>query len=450
MATLASPMPTTTTARCIARLSARSLSNSRTRESSRGSIPEIENSDLFKLSPFKALSQDQAVAVEGIMEGLADDLRANAASTVVVQGEPGTGKTVIAIFLLKLIADVANSLPEEEPDADSMFSEFFLPGNRELFTGLKVGLVIPQQSLRKSVQKVFKKTPGLHASMVLTPFAVGESDEMFDILVVDETHRLNQRANQPSGPQNKKFSEITHKLFDWDDKSKTQLDWIRARSRHQILLLDAAQAVRPADLPLEQTKKLADSARSAHRYYPLATQMRVKAGADYVGWVRKLLTSPDRPIGRPDLGEYDFRFFESLSEMRDEIHARDAEFGLSRMVAGYAWPWTTKKDPTAFDIAEGGLELRWNGTQVDWIASPNSLNEVGSIHTVQGYDLNYAGVIIGPDLRYDTDSGIYFDRDNYFDTKGKENNKVLGKKYSDDELLVVRPEHLRGLAYARD
>ena len=68
-------------------------------------IPEIENSDLFKLSPFKALSQDQAMAVDGIREGLSKDLAAGTDSTIVVQGDPGTGKTVVAIYLLKLIVD---------------------------------------------------------------------------------------------------------------------------------------------------------------------------------------------------------------------------------------------------------------------------------------------------------------------------------------------------------
>ena len=78
----------------------------------------------------------------------------------------------------------------------------------------------------------------------------------------------------------------------------------------------------------------------------------------------------------------------------------------------------------------------WNSTDKDWINSPGSLEEVGSIHTVQGYDLNYAGVIIGPDLRYDADAGrLHIDRAAYFDKKGKENNPVLGRVYSDEDLL---------------
>jgi DUF2075 family protein len=405
------------------------------------SIPEIENSDLFKLSPFKSLTQDQAVAVEGIVEGLFEDLESKSSSTIVVQGDPGTGKTVVAIYLLKLLVDIANTTEVEDLDSDSVFSEFFTSGYRDLLLGLRFGLVVPQQALRDSIKKVFRKTPGLHPDMVMTAFDVGMSDDRFDLLIVDESHRLNQRANQPSGVQNKQFQVITEKLFGSDDKSKTQLDWIQAKSAHQIFLLDAAQSVRPADVPVEALDALVGKARTENRYHRLMTQMRVKAGADYVGYIRRILGAVgeggDTRSPLPETFEgYDLRMFDGIEEMRDEIHRRDAESGLSRMIAGYAWRWKSKSDKTAFDIEIDGAQFRWNSTQVDWIASPKALDEVGSIHTVQGYDLNYAGVIIGPDLRYDATNGrLFIDRASYFDTKGKENNGVTGKKYTDDDLL---------------
>jgi DUF2075 family protein len=157
-------------------------------------------------------------------------------------------------------------------------------------------------------------------------------------------------------------------------------------------------------------------------------------------------------VARQDFGDYEFRAFDSVADMRDEIFRRDVEVGLSRMVAGYAWEWRSKRDRTAFDIEiiettghqnqnqnqnqTTTTRLRWNSTATDWISSPNALEEVGSIHTVQGYDLNYCGVIIGPDLRFSLEKNrLVVDRDSYFDKKGKENNPVLGKRYSDDELL---------------
>ncbi|TFC75847.1 DUF2075 domain-containing protein [Cryobacterium cheniae] len=405
------------------------------------SIPEIENSDLFKLSPFKALSQDQAIAVDGILEGLFEDLEAGTDSTIVVQGDPGTGKTVVAIYLLKLLVDIANSAPDEDVDSDTLFSEYFVDGYRELLMNIRIGLVVPQQSLRESIKKVFRKTPGLRPEMVMTAFEVGFAAEDFDLLIVDESHRLNQRANQPSGVQNRNFSLITQKLFGSDDKTKTQLDWITKKSKHQIFLMDAAQSVRPADVPPELLNSLVIEAQLTRRHYPLMSQMRVQAGSDYVAYVRRVLgttTAISRPqVVAPELFEgYDLRLFDSLVEMRAEIRRRDAEVGLSRLLAGYAWAWKTKADKTAFDIELDGCQLRWNSTQTDWIASPKSVDEVGSIHTVQGYDLNYAGVIIGPDLRYDAEEHkLVIDRGSYFDKKGKENNDVLGKKYTDDDLL---------------
>jgi DUF2075 family protein len=403
------------------------------------SIPEIENSDLFKLSPFKELTQDQAIAVEGILEGLFEDRKAGKSGTIVVQGDPGTGKTVVGIYLLKLVADIKAGAPAEEVDSDSMFSEFFNDGHSALAADLKFGLVVPQQSLRESIKRVFKKTPGLNPDMVMTAFDVGMADEHFDLLVVDESHRLNQRANQASAAQNTRFREINEKLFGQDDPSKTQLDWIHAKSTNQILLLDAAQSVRPADLPPEVLHDLVTEAKGADRHHPLLSQMRVRAGSDYVAYVRRILGPSDAAEGQAQaatFGDYDFRMFDDIADMHAEILHREVEVGLSRLVAGYAWPWNSKVDKSAYDIEIDGSKFRWNSTQRDWIASPKSREEVGSIHTVQGYDLNYAGVIIGPDLCYDADARrIVFNRASYFDMKGKENNPRLGKVYTDVDLL---------------
>src|SRR5699024_1621930 len=120
--------------------------------------------------------------------------------------------------------------------------------------------------------RVFDRTPGLRKDLVLTPFDVGKQDEKFDILIVDEAHRLNQRANQPSAALNNEFAAINQKLFGEDDARLTQLDWIRKQSRHSILMLDVGQSVRPADLPEQATRALQEEALETQRLYRLRSQ----------------------------------------------------------------------------------------------------------------------------------------------------------------------------------
>ena len=127
------------------------------------------------------------------------------------------------------------------------------------------------------------------------------------------------------------------------------------------------------------------------------------------------------------------------------IRLRNSEYGLARLVAGYAWQWQSdpkKQGMTSIPLAErpydieiGGRRWRWNSAPTDWINSPPAIDEIGSIHTVQGYDLNYAGVIIGRDLQFEQDTGaIRFDRANYYDRKGLENNRKRGLVYSAEDI----------------
>ena len=399
------------------------------------SIPEIQNTDLFKLSPFKALTQDQAIAVEDILSGLFEDLEVGRGSTIAIQGGPGTGKTVVGVFLMKLLSDIQHADPMTPPDADTLLAEFFVPGYAELLRDFRVGLVVPQQSLRKSIQNVFRLTPGLHKSQVLSPFEVGNAERPFDLLIVDEAHRLNQKAAQAAGPLNKMFSDANIRLFGSDDPTKTQIDWIRAQSTHQIFLVDGAQAIRPADVPRPTIDALVAETRRSGRHYPLTSQMRVRAGDDYVGYVRGVL---DGSVTEPrQFPGYDLRFFDDVGEMYEAIQEQERRVGLSRMLAGFAWPWRTKTDKDAYDIELDGHRFRWNSTDTDWVNAPTSAQEVGSIHTIQGYDLNYAGVIIGRDLCWDATRGrIGFDRRHYFDARGMRNNGILGITYTDDDVLT--------------
>src|SRR5699024_2177262 len=114
----------------------------------------------------------------------------------------------------------------------------------------------------------------------------------------------------------------------------------------------------------------------------LTSQMRVRAGQDYVQYVRNVLAqTQDKPIVFED---YDLKFFDEASSMIDEIRTREDSSGLARLLAGYAWPWRSNKDKESYDITIDWIQLRWNKTVVDWVNSPTSVEEVGSIHTIQG------------------------------------------------------------------
>lgn len=400
------------------------------------SIPDLVNSNIFKYSPFKALSNDQAVAIEGMLDCLVPAYGKNPSSKIVVQGGPGTGKTIVAVYLMKLIRDIATAADGEALEIDSLFSDYFQGDYKEIFSTWKIGLVIPQQSLRRTIQNVFKSIPGLDKSMVLSPFEVGKSTDRYDLLIVDEAHRLKLRSNMASAAQNIDFKAINERLFGSDPDEKTQLDWVINRSENQILLIDSEQSVMPSDLTENTIKSLEFEAKNANSYFKLLSQLRVQGGEKYIKFVSQLLK--DSPTeADTDFSEYDFRIFDNFSEMNHELKVRESEKGLARLVAGYAWKWATKgvSDPNVFDIEIEGTKLAWNRTAIDWINSPTSINEVGSIHTVQGYDLNYCGVIIGRDLYFDeSTNSIKFDRKNYFDMKGMEKNRRLGRNYSDDDI----------------
>ena len=131
--------------------------------------------------------------------------------------------------------------------------------------------------------------------------------------------------------------------------------------------------------------------------------------------------------------------FDDAGALKNRIEALEPEYGLCRMTAGFAWPWRSNprgKIRADHDFELDGTAFRWNSVTTDWVNSPKAPSEVGSIHTLQGYDLNYAGVIIGPELRFDPDEQrLWVDRAHYADRNGKIDNRLRGQTTTDDDLL---------------
>lgn len=134
---------------------------------------------------------------------------------------------------------------------------------------------------------------------------------------------------------------------------------------------------------------------------------------------------------------FEAKLFSNVEDFVSAIKAREEEYGLSRMVAGFAWEWKSKNDKRENDIIIDQTALRWNSTQNNWIGSKNAPDEVGSIYTVQGDDLNYVGVIIGNDLIY-RNGRLIFNREACADSAAIKRNQrqvANGEQLDENELL---------------
>lgn len=384
----------------------------------KGRLIDIECSDFFAYSPYKILTPDQMFTAEEILNDLKEAIKNNENLTIIVNGSAGTGKTVLATYLMKLLKTPNEVRFGEQEEKIELDYQLF-----ETIDGLKISMVVPQQSLRKTIKNVFKQVTNLKASDVIKPYDVAK--EKYDLLIVDEAHRLQRPIYL--GQKYNAYHNHVEKL-ELDDKS-TELDWIIKQSKYQILFYDEDQMVRPTDIrPESYTKALKDR---KIKLMSLQTQMRVNADEDYVGYIKKIISgsSEDKQV----FTNYEFYLFDNLSEMRKLIidkNNNNVDGGYSRLVAGYAWEWKSKNNLKAIDIEIDNEKLIWNSTLIDWIHKENSINEVGCIHTVQGYDLNFCGVIIGPEIDYDFETNrIKVYKDKYKDIIGKI------KLESEEELL---------------
>jgi len=339
---------------------------------------DLENSDLFKYSPYKSLTSDQINIVRKIYQQLSKNER----NIFIINGSAGTGKTILATFLLKYL---------KEQDKTKNF---------------KIGLVLPMGAIRGTVKKVIKKIKGLNANMVIGP---SESlRDSYDLLIVDESHRLHRSKNITNIGAHYKNNE----KLGLGQKEGTELDWIIKQSKNQILFYDVDQLVHPSCIRPEDINKLKGQS------FLLEEQMRIEAGEAYVNFIKSIFDLKIPKIN--NFKDYDLKIFDSIREMIDQIKEKDKKYKLSRVVAGYAWPWHTKTGKKDYDIEIDGVKLIWNSVLKDWINSKDSINEVGCIHTVQGYGLNYVGVIVGPEMSYDPVSKkLIIDKEKYFDINGK-------------------------------
>lgn len=280
---------------------------------------------------------------------------------VIVDGGPGTGKSVVAVNLLAtLIARGFNARYVSKNRAPRQVIEHALAG-----------------SIRRSqISNLFGGSGAF----------VDSARDEFDVLVVDEAHRLNAKSGLYGNLGDNQVSEI-----------------IRA-ARCAIFFIDEDQRVTWKDVG--RREDIANRAeREGAEVIPslrLESQFRCSGSDGYLAWIDDVLGIRETANLVLDTKEYDFRVLDTPQQVQQLIEARNVPNNRARMVAGYCWDWKSKRDAQAMDVVipEHGFGMQWNLASDEglWIKAKDSVRQIGCIHTCQGLEVDYIGVIIGPDL----------------------------------------------------
>lgn len=302
---------------------------------------------------------DQKVVYENAV-ALACKASVKKKQVLIVQGGPGTGKSVVAINLLVALTQKGLlSKYVSKNAAPRAVYESKLKGNA---TGTEI-----------------RNFFGGSGAFIDT-----KSSE-FDALIIDEAHRLN------------KFSGLFGNL------GENQIKEIIDATKFAVFFIDEDQRVTLKDIGRqEEIEKWAYRAGAELTEMSLSSQFRCNGSDGYLSWLDNTLQIKETANNLFEEIDYDFKVVDTPSELRSIIVEKNKVNNRSRIVAGYCWKWPSKKNPNAYDIEfpEYDFRMKWNLTEEGskWIISPDSVNQIGCIHTCQGLEVDYIGVIIGEDL----------------------------------------------------
>ncbi|MEZ6016877.1 MAG: DNA/RNA helicase domain-containing protein [Planctomycetota bacterium] len=310
------------------------------------------------------LIDDQKIVYEECLGRIARSrARAGTKEVVIVEGGPGTGKSVVAINLLAELV-----------------------GQAQLNAAYVTRNAAPRDVFERKLSGALTKTR-ISALFQSSGRFQNTARDAFDALIIDEAHRLTEKSG-----------------FYGNEGENQILEAIRA-ARATVFFVDERQRVTVKDIggraEIERWAR-AEGAKVTH--LQLASQFRCNGSDGYLAWLDNTLQIEETAHPLLDPSEFEFKVADSPVQLRRWIEAKNREGGgkHSRLVAGYCWPWTSKRDPSAMDIVipEHGFEMQWNLDRHGsaWIIEPDSIREVGCIHTCQGLELDYVGVILGPDL----------------------------------------------------
>ena len=352
------------------------------------SLIDIENSELFKYSPYKSLNIEQQKAAYEILKRLNQINIASSKSLITVVGGAGTGKTILAVYLIKLLTDIINNKKVWNSIENSEDALLIRTISNQLTGIKKIGFIVPMIELRTTMQTIFNSIEGLSSSMVLGPEDV--VNHRYDVLVVDEAHRLYKRKNLPGGIVNK-FDSINKTLmgdmYTHSEDDLTQLDWIIRSSRIQILFYDEYQTIRATDIGHDRFNNICKP--YLYKSIELFSQMRCKGGNGYYEYVKDVLEKTNLDIHEyKRIPNYELKVFDKVDDLFSIIHGKNQKDNLCKIVTGPGWGIKDK-------IVLEGNNYHWASGRND-----RSIDAIFSIHKIQGFDLNYAGVIFGKEVFY--------------------------------------------------
>lgn len=359
------------------------------------SFQSVLNLSQYKFAPEAPLTQAQHETLTSIIHTIdsretQSHREGHLPRPIWIAGDAGTGKTVVATSLLYYLR------------------------TKERYKDKKVGLVYAIPAMRREIQQVVKTVHGLKKEDIISPIAVPGGG--YDIVICDEAHRLRRPKNAGryySAMMKKKNRELGL------DESTDELEWILKYSRCQIFFYDRKQSTSPADISDGDFEmRLHKERKRGVRPIELREQMRLRAGNKYIPYIYDVLFQRNPPFRR--FSGYDFQLFQSFDDMCQQVWEKERDVGLCRLCGGYAWRW--KKDADIPDICIENTSIWWNQQTQGWLSNEAAKKEVGSIYTLAGLDLNYAAVVIGPELYYDASDGrIKVDRAHFYDNSVKRN-----------------------------
>ena len=363
----------------------------------------IQNKDIYKVSPYKELSPRQLEIKADIIEYCEENINSSKEKVFMIEGEAGTGKSVV-------LASLYNTLQDLVKDKTSSLS------------GTDNYLLVNHGEMIKTYHSIAESLPNLKKNHILRPTSfingMDKKGKKADIVLIDEAHLLLTKEDR--------YNNFYY---------KNQLEEIIKRSKITIFIFDPKQILRTKSYWTKGLMEQIDQ-QYGFEHYSLTDQFRMKSSEDTLKWIDNFHSKKISKLPK-STEDYSFEIMPTPESLKEKIEFLDEKVGLARIVS--VFDYLHKKDQRTYYVDEDGLHMPWNTTEskTTWAERADTIEEVGSIYTVQGFDLNHVGVFLGPSIDYDpkTDS-LVIDISKYKDTGAFMGREDLSK----GELLKCKED----------